>query len=247
MRLLLTNDDGINAKGLQILAAELSQIAEVFIVAPAFEQSGTGHGITINNPIRAAEVIYPVPVAGAWAVQGLPADCVKLGLDYLLKDAPSAVISGINHGANLGTDVIYSGTVSGALESFINGCPAIAVSVTDGMSNFELAAQTVRKLCLSWEFVGFQPKTMLNINVPPTVEGIRYTSLGDRRYLQAFEERIDPMGRRYFWLHGQVEDSGKNGETDVEAVEKNLISITPIQFDLTDYHMLSELLNNGII
>jgi len=245
MRILLTNDDGINALGLRELAEVLSEFAEVYIAAPAFEQSGTGHGITVHSPIRVNEVIYPVAVSAAWAVQGLPADCVKLALDNLLDSPPDIIVSGINHGANLGTDVIYSGTVSGALEGLINDIPSIAVSVTDGKNNFELAARTAAKLCRAWERANFRPKTMLNVNVPSEVKGMRYAALGDRKYVEAFDERIDPRGGKYFWLHGVVADGIQDADTDVELSKEGYITVTPIQFDLTNRAILDELLNGG--
>lgn len=244
MHILLTNDDGVDAVGLYQLAFTLYPLGKITVVAPAFEQSATGHGITVNAPLRLHRANIP-HASEAWAVQGTPADCVKMALEHVLKKQPDLLISGINHGSNLGTDAIYSGTVSGALEGYIYGIPSIAISVTDGLSNFDLAANFIKKLITWWGEKGFSPCTMLNINVPPgNIKGARYTKLGFRTYENAFEERTDPMGRKYFWLHGKAVDHGDEGKTDVEAIANNFISVTPLQFDITDYTVLDKLQKN---
>jgi len=244
MHILLTNDDGVDAVGLYQLAFSLHSLAKISIVAPAFEQSCTGHGITVNAPLRLHRANIPHSDQ-SWAVQGTPADCVKMALEHILKDKPDLVISGINHGSNLGTDAIYSGTVSGAMEGYIYGLPAIAVSSTDAVSNFDLAAEFIKKIILWWKEKNFSPAAMLNINVPPgKIKGAKYTKLGFRTYENAFEERIDPMGRKYFWLHGKVVDRGDMGKTDVEAVSNGFISVSPLQFDITDYITLNQLQKN---
>ena len=165
MRILLTNDDGISAHGIYVLCQELSEIAKVTVVAPSYEQSGTAHGITVNKPLRMIKSKMQYADM-AWAVEGLTADCVKLGIEHILDELPDLVVSGINHGGNLGTDTIYSGTVSGALEGYINKIPSIAISVVDGKSNFELAAKFVKDVCLWWEREYYRPLMALNINIP---------------------------------------------------------------------------------
>ncbi|MGI5891948.1 MAG: 5'/3'-nucleotidase SurE [Bacillota bacterium] len=244
MRILLTNDDGISAKGLANLCQELSKIAKVSVFAPAFERSATGHGITVNTPLRLNKA-YMEGANEAWSVDGFPADCVKLALEYIMKEQPNIVISGVNHGSNLATDTIYSGTVSAAMEGFIFGLPSIAISLVDGESNLDVACRFVSDFCLWWEKEKFQPHSMFNINVPPgEIKGSKYAQLGVRIYRNTFEERIDPRGNQYFWLSGQPEDKGSHGRTDVEAIADGYISITPLSADLTNYKVLDFLKEN---
>lgn len=247
MQILLTNDDGISSRGLQELAGVLSTFAHVTVVAPAFEQSGTGHGITVLQPLR----LYKADMEGpesAWAVQGMPADCVKLALEHILPQKPDLVISGVNCGPNLATDVIYSGTVSGAMEGYIYGIPSIAISLIHDFDNLSLALDFVKRICLWWEKKQFLPAMILNINVPSgKIDGYRWAKLGFRTYDNAFEERVDPMGRQYFWLHGDVVDIGDHGQTDVDVVKENKISITPLKFDLTDYARLEDFADKPFI
>jgi 5'-nucleotidase len=244
MRILLTNDDGINAPGLAALCQELNKIATVSVFAPTYERSATSHGITVRAPLRVQEEKME-GAAEAWAIDGFPVDCVKLALQYMMKDEPDLVISGINHGANLGTDTLYSGTVSAALEGYICGFPSIAVSLIDGKSNLEKACQFITEFCLWWQKENFKPCCTFNINVPPgEIKGCKYAQLGVRTYHNVFEERIDPRGGRYFWLSGQPEDKGCGGRSDVEIVADGCISITPLGPDLTDYKILAFIKEN---
>ena len=169
--------------------------------APAFEQSGTAHGITVNQPLRMVKSEVPQAVS-AYAVQGMPADCVKLGIEHILPELPDLVVSGINHGANLGTDTIYSGTVSGALEGYIYNIPSIAISVVDGKSNFSYAADFTKKICLWWKNNNFLPLLTLNINIPAVnisdILGYKICKLGQRKYENAFETRVDPGAESTF-------------------------------------------------
>lgn len=243
MRILLSNDDGIEADGLNKLRVALQEQNEIYVVAPDRERSATGHKITVHRPLRVKEWNYPGTTATGWAVDGTPADCVKLGLEALLPGPPDLVISGINFGPNLGTDVLYSGTVSAAVEGTINGIPSMAVSLASHeYRDFSFSGSLIKEIVAS---LGGElpPRTLLNINTPPgTPQGIKVTRLGNRRYVNIFDKRVDPRGRVYFWMAGEPFDLDEDDpETDVCAVKEGYISITPVQFDLTDYSVLEKL------
>ncbi|HAA90363.1 MAG: 5'-nucleotidase SurE [Thermoanaerobacterales bacterium 50_218] len=244
MQILLTNDDSIYAEGLAVLWSALSEIAEVTVVAPDRERSATGHGITVDQPLRAERV--SLFSGAAWAVNGTPADCVKLGVNCLLKDKPDVVVAGINRGPNLGIDVLYSGTVSGALEGLILGIPAIAVSVADYANpDYRYAAYFTKKLVPRILETDFCTDTLLNVNVPSLpaeeIRGVRITRLGNRKYLNSFEVRKDPRGKLYYWLGGDVIDLDDDPDTDVAAIREKMVSITPIHIDLTNYRAIRAL------
>lgn len=245
MLILLTNDDGITAEGLKVLGQHLSSLADLFIIAPEKERSAIGHGITMHKPLRATETALADGLRGL-AVNGTPADCVKLALEALLPQPPDIVISGINRGENLGTDVLYSGTVSGAIEGCINGIPSLAVSLAGEQDpDYHFAASFVASLCQVMPDLGLPPDTLLNINIPNVspekIAGVAYTRLGRRRYVNTIERRVDPRGRVYFWLGGEVQDLDSGPDTDVGAINQNYISITPIQLDLTNHRFLTKL------
>lgn len=249
MKILLTNDDGIHAKGLAVLCSELKKVAEVIVVAPDRERSGTGHGITMDIPLRAEKVSIFDDMA--WAINGTPADCVKLAVNCLLEDSPDLVVAGINRGSNLGVDIFYSGTVSGALEGTILGFPAIAVSVTEYSNpDYSYAASFMRKLIPKVLKTNICKDTLLNINVPSLtaeeIQGVKITRLGSRKYIDSFETpRVDPRGKSYYWLGGDVvdntDDSSDCGDTDVACVQESMVSVTPIQVDLTNYRVIDSL------
>jgi len=241
MRILLTNDDSIYAEGLAALWSALNEIADVTVIAPDRERSASGHGITVDQPLRAERI--PLFPGFAWAVNGTPADCVKLGVNCLLKEVPDMVIAGINRGPNLGVDVLYSGTVSGALEGIILGIPALAVSVADYVNpDYRYAASFIKRLIPKVLKTDICTDTLLNINVPSLsgdkIRGIKITKLGGRKYLNSFEVRNDPRGRTYYWLGGEVVDLDEDPDTDVAAIKQEMISITPIHIDLTNYRVL---------
>ncbi len=243
MRILVTNDDGINAIGLEKLQQELSAIAEVWVAAPERERSAIGHGITVHKPLRAISHRFPSGVRG-WGISGTPADCVKLALEALLDNPPDLVVSGINRGANLGTDVLYSGTVSAAIEATMAGYPAIAASLVgeDDHLDFTGAAQIVAGIVNQLRDKTFPPKTLLNINIPnipyKDLLGIEITRLGTRRYANSVHRRRDPRGKEYFWLAGVVEDLDAAEGTDIHAIKTHRVSVSPIHFDLTSYPIL---------
>ncbi len=250
MKLLISNDDGIFALGIKTLADTLAIAGhEVIIVCPDRERSATGHGLTLHDPIRAEEVtgIFH-PSIKAWSCSGTPADCVKLALGALLDSFPDFVLSGINHGANLGTDVLYSGTVSAAMEGTIEGIPSIAFSLTSFTSkDFTAAAEFARILMAHFEREPLAAPMLLNINIPAVtaaeIAGVKITRQGVRRYFDSFQKRVDPRGKTYYWLAGEVlQDVDQPDhlhlppeiETDVQAIKRNYITIVPLQFNLTD-------------
>lgn len=257
MRILVTNDDGFRAPGLVALVDALGEIQcditgktdEILVVAPDRECSATGHGITVHRPLRAEPIRLGCWEVQGWAVEGTPADCVKLALDFLLTEPPDVVVSGINRGPNLGTDILYSGTVSGALEGAIHGIPSLAVSLasfTD--NNYQTAAMIARDLVVRIVAGEFPPDILLNVNVPALppekLRGIRVTRLGTRRWQNVFEKRCDPRGRVYYWLAGDAVDAPGEAGTDVEAVSEGFTSITPVHFDLTDYKVMEAIRNS---
>lgn len=255
MNLLISNDDGIYSQGVRALADGLAEAGhQVTVVCPDRERSATGHGLTLHQPIR-AEVVTSVfhPAVRAWACSGTPADCVKLALWALLDQQPDLVLSGINHGANLGTDVLYSGTVSAAMEGVIEGIPAIAFSLTSYTSrDFAPAAHFAQTLMAQLETQPLPELLLLNVNVPAVsadaIAGVAITRQGIRRYIDVFEKRVDPRGKTYYWLAGElleeVEDPFPVAEpapTDVEAIRQNYITVTPLQYNLTAIKGLTSL------
>ncbi len=245
MKILLSNDDGIDAEGLYRLAEAMSKIGEVTIIAPKTEQSAAGHSITMKVPLRIYEQKVRNKFTG-YAINGTPADCVKIGITHILKELPDIVVSGINHGSNTAVSIIYSGTVSAAREAAILGCPAIAVSVTDhNPEYFDAAANVAKELALKILDHKLPDGTVLNVNVPNIpeneIKGILPTHQGKSKWDDGYEERVDPYGNKYYWLTGKMSDTDKEIHNDQVAVQNNYISITPIHFDLTDYKVYEEL------
>lgn len=250
MKLLISNDDGISALGIRTLANTLAKAGyNVTVVCPDRERSATGHGLTLHDPIRAEKVesIFH-PTIRAWACSGTPSDCVKLALGALLEGPPDFVLSGINHGSNLGTDILYSGTVAAAMEGVREGIPSMAFSLSSHTSReFQAAATFAQNLMTRLTKQPFPEAMMLNINVPPVkpeeIAGVTITRQGIRRYFDTFEKRVDPRGRTYYWLAGEVLEDVEQPEhlhlpsdipTDVQAIRDNYISVTPLQYNLTD-------------
>lgn len=239
MNILLTNDDGYFAKGLQTLLRifEEDNSLSISVVAPESQKSATGHSITLSEPLMITEYNLRNGLKG-YAVRGNPADCVKLAIQGEIIPKPDLVISGINNGPNLGTDVFYSGTVSAAMEAVLLGIPSWAVSLA-GFDKFEFddAARFI------YDFLKKQTleKGLLNINIPPVPanewRGIKYAKLGKAVYQNVFERRLDPRGREYFWQAGSLAPEN-DPETDLYAIQENYVSITPMHSDLTDYDKL---------
>lgn len=246
MRILLTNDDGINAAGIHALKAALDPLGEVFIVAPERPQSASGHAITLHKPLRIDEVELP-DGSRAWATNGTPTDCVSLGFDEILEGRVDLVVSGINAGPNLGWDVTYSGTVAGAMEGAILGAAGIAVSVAGdrGPYEYQPAAEFTRQLAERVRDHGLDRWTLLNVNVPAVpreeIRGISITHQGRRAYVDRVDRRVDPWGKPYYWLCGTLADEKAEPGSDVEAVLQRRISVTPIHLDMTASYMLDKL------
>ncbi len=250
MRILISNDDGIYAPGIKALATRLAEDPqhEVFVVAPDRERSATGHALTLHKPLRVEEVELPGKMRRCWSTTGTPSDCVKLAISVLLEDQPpDLVISGINNGANLGAEVLYSGTVAAAMEGAFMSVPSIAVSMVwkgEG-KHFEVAADFMSNFLDVYKKAHLGPKTLININVPSLpaarIKGVRVTELGIRAYDDYFEKRHDPRGRDYYWLTGHAIEEGEAETSDAYALTHDIISITPITFNMTDRAIMPKL------
>ena len=250
MHILVSNDDGIDAPGIFALVQELRKVATVTVVAPDRQQSAVGHAITMNYPLRAIPVQKHGEFFG-YAVDGTPADAVKLGVKCLVAGTVDLLISGINHGANTAINIIYSGTVSAATEGTILGIPSIAVSVTThGEVDFGPAARFAARLAVLVHEKGLPPGTTLNVNVPAVPEeelrGVRVTRQGRSTWDDFFDVRRDPGNREYFWLTGRMNVIDKDPETDQVAVQEKVISITPIQYNLTDAKQVEQMRDWGV-
>ena len=240
MKILLTNDDGIYAEGIQTLAQVLSrQEHDIVMVAPDRERSASGHSITIKDPLRVNSVEFKkIPGIKSFKVDGTPADCVKLGIEKFVDFEPDLIISGINDGANLGYDVLYSGTVSAAIEAWMMGYNSIAVSLAVKEDrNFKSAANFVSDFLKKLELDLLPERMLLNINVPDLprekMQGSYIADLGASNYVDSFEERVDPMGSNYYWLSGKTKEEFSYN-TDIWAVNHGKIALTPLKIELTN-------------
>ncbi|HUF49219.1 MAG TPA: 5'/3'-nucleotidase SurE [Longimicrobiales bacterium] len=242
MRILITNDDGYLAGGIQTLARAAAPLGDVVVVAPDREQSATSHSLTLHYPLRVRNAQDGVQV-----VDGTPTDCVMLAVGELLEERPDFVLSGINHGANLGDDVLYSGTVAAAMEATILGIPAIALSYVgkdhDRLTDWTpLLTDLLQRLMTRDDFPA---QTLLNVNLPAVrpeeVAGVRVSTLGRRAYVGSLTRARDPNGREYFWIGGGESKWWGSAESDFRAVHDGFISVTPLHLDLTNYRLLEEL------
>lgn len=241
--LLCTNDDGIHSPGLDVLAAAVEPHGVVRVVAPDRQQSAASHALTLHRPLR----LTRVDDAGRWTVDGTPTDCVLIAIRDLLRDAsPRLVLSGVNHGPNMGEDVLYSGTVAGAMEATILGVPAIAFSYV-GHESRHLASygKVVSDIVAGvLERDDFPDETFLNVNLPDRpaekIEGIRVTSLGRRIYHDSLTRSVDPRGKEYLWIGGGRSDWRGREDSDFRAVEAGYVSVTPLHLDLTNFRLLEE-------
>jgi 5'-nucleotidase len=249
LRVLITNDDGVHSEGLIALSRRLCETVEVVAIAPDRPRSATGHAITLHKPLRMQAVRLPGCAIG-FSTNGTPSDCVLLGMSSL-DPRPELVISGINQGPNLGEDLTYSGTVSAAMEAAICGIPAFAISVASlDVSHFDTAALFARHLAGIIAKSGLPPDTFLNVNLPDAepsgITGVAITRQGRRRYQSRVDERVDPRGRAYYWLGGDLHSEDTDISTDVGALAAGMISVTPIHLDLTHHEFLGELAGWGI-
>lgn len=250
IKILITNDDGIHAEGLLALKSAMEVLGDVYVVAPDRQRSACGHSITLSRPLRLNRARLHDGSHG-FACDGTPSDCVSLGLMDVVPGQADLVVSGINHGPNLGWDLTYSGTVSAAMEAAIMGIPAIAISIASHVEkiDYTFAAKFAAYLGGKMLESPLPPDMLLNVNVPhlpeEEIKGIEVTCQGKRRYVGSVEKRTDPMGRAYYWLGGEVVDELENG-TDVNAIAQNKVSVTPVHLDLTGYPALKGLAGWGI-
>lgn len=248
MRILLTNDDGVHADGLFALKNALAEVGDVTVVAPERQQSATGHAITLHKPLRLSPTTLRDGFS-AFASNGTPSDCATLGLLEVMGGGCDLVVSGINHGPNLGWDVHYSGTVSAAFEAAIIGHPALAVSVAswDPDIHWASASGCAARLARWLTTSPLPPFTVLNVNAPnlpqSEIKGVQVTTQGRRQYVDRVEKRADPLGRPYYWLGGSLaeEAAGAEAGSDVRAVADGYVSITPIHLDLTAHALMPSL------
>lgn len=242
MNILCTNDDGYLATGIRVLAAAAAPLGSVTMVAPDREQSATSHSLTLHHPLRARRT-----VDGTFIVDGTPTDCVILALNELMGGKADVCVSGINHGPNMGEDVLYSGTVAAAMEATVFGIPSIALSYT-GERHEELEGweELIRKLLERLlDHHDFPRQTLFNVNLPGVdpakVRGIKITSLGRRKYAESITRAYDPSGREYFWIGGGVANWSGPDDSDFQAVRDGWVSVTPLHLDLTNYRLLEEI------
>lgn len=247
----MTNDDGITAPGLRSLVAFMKEIGEVVVVAPDSPQSGMGHAITIDNTLysKRVEIDKDKGAPLEYSCSGTPTDCVKLGLREILKKRPDMVISGINHGSNSSINVIYSGTMSAAIEAGIEGIPAIGFSLCDygWKADFSQCKTLVKRIVLEALENGIPQGTVLNVNIPKTdgtpPKGIKVCRQARANWRERFDKRTSPTGKEYYWLTGEFELLDKGEDTDEHALGNGFVSIVPTQFDLTAHHTIQHINN----
>ena len=246
--ILVTNDDGISARGIRSLAEEMKAIGDVVIIAPDSAQSGMGHAITINHPLRlqSSDVFGEI---SAYACTGTPVDCVKLGIYEVLHRKPDLIVSGINHGANTSTNVLYSGTMSAAVEGAMEEIPSIGFSLCsfDADADFSIARKVVKQVVISAIENGIPKGICLNVNIPYISElefkGLKICRQAHAFWEDRFDKRYDQFGKPYYWLTGDFYDQDKSEDTDLFWIERGYASIVPTQFDMTAYSAMKELEN----
>ena len=241
--ILVTNDDGITAPGIAALVAAMRTLGNVVVVAPDSPQSGMGHAITVAKPLRLdpVKVFKDIP---CYETSGTPADCVKLAVSKVLHQKPDLVVSGINHGSNSSINVIYSGTMSAAVEGAIEGIPSVGFSLTNfsHQADMEAAAKFARKVAKKLLSNPLPKGTLLNVNIPDLpfdeIKGLRICRQAHAKWEEKFDERIDPHGRNYYWLVGNFVNYDKGDDTDEWALANGYVSVVPVQFDLTAYQAI---------
>ena len=245
--ILITNDDGIVAPGIRALIAVMKEIGEVVVVAPDSPQSAMGHAITINNTLKLERVHIDKEIDQEYSCSGTPVDCVKIAVNEILNRKPDLCVSGINHGSNSSINVIYSGTMSAAVEAGIEGIPAIGFSLLDYSwdADFEPIKNYVKHIALEVLKKGLPEGVILNVNFPKlpaeTIKGIKICRLAKAMWQEEFDKRTNPQGKEYYWLTGTFVNQDKGTDTDEWALENGYISIVPVQFDLTAHHAIQQL------
>jgi 5'-nucleotidase len=244
--ILVTNDDGFTAPGIKALIDVVGEIAELLIIAPDKPQSGMGHAITVNAPLRMSETDY-FGKHKAYYSDGTPVDCVKLGMYTLGERKPDLIVSGINHGSNVSTNVLYSGTMSAAVEGALEGVPSIGFSLCDydWAADFEPAKVYIKRIVESTLKNGLEKGVCLNVNIPKLsleeIKGIRICRQARAYWDDTFDERIDPLKKKYFWLTGSFHNHDKGNEADMVALDAGYITIVPTQYDMTAHHAIGDL------
>lgn len=246
--ILITNDDGITAPGIKALTEAVQGLGKIVVVAPDKPQSGMGHAITIGHPLRLQKVTPIVEGVESWSCSGTPVDCVKLSVDKVLHRKPDICLSGVNHGANNSINVIYSGTMSAALEAAIESIPSIGFSLLDYSieADFTAAKKYVRLIVEQiLKSKKLDKHLCLNVNIPKgeekLIKGVKICHQAYAKYEEKFDERKDPHGKKYFWLTGEFVNFDKSKESDVWALKNNYVSVVPVQFDLTNYELKKKL------
>ena len=245
--ILVTNDDGILAPGIRALIDVMKEIGEVVVVAPDSPQSAMGHAITINNTLKLEKVKIDKELEQEYSCSGTPVDCVKIAINEILKRKPDLCVSGINHGSNSSINVIYSGTMSAAVEAGIEGIPAIGFSLLDYSwdANFEPIKTYIKQIALEVLKKGVPEGVILNVNFPKLsqeeIKGVKICRQAKAMWQEEFDKRTNPQGKEYYWLTGKFVNLDKGTDTDEWALENGYISIVPVQFDLTAHHAIQQL------
>ena len=245
--ILVTNDDGINAPGIRCLIDVMSEIGEVIVVAPDSPQSGMGHAITINSTLHCSKISSKSSKGLEYSCSGTPADCVKLAVNELMPRKPDLCVSGINHGSNSSINVIYSGTMSAAIEAGIEGIPAIGFSLLDYRwnANFSDSKKFIKKITLNALKNKIPKDVVLNVNIPTLkeseIKGIKICRQAKSYWVEEFDKRKNPLGQEYYWLTGKFNDKDKGEDTDEWALKNGFISIVPVEFDLTAHSAIKAL------
>jgi len=245
--ILVTNDDGITAPGIRILISVMNEIGDVVVVAPDSPQSGMGHAVTIDDTLYCDEIKIDDGPQKEYHSSGTPADCVKLGVSEILDRKPDLCVSGINHGSNSSINVIYSGTMSAAVEAGVEGIPAIGFSLLDYSwnANFEPLKEYIKQITLNVLKNGLPDGVVLNVNFPKSesFEGVKICRQARANWVEEFDKRENPRGKKYYWLTGKFVNMDKGEDTDEWALANNYISVVPVQFDLTAHHFIHKLNN----
>ncbi len=248
--ILVTNDDGITAPGIRALISVMNEIGDVFVVAPDSPQSGMGHAITVNSTIYCDPIVIDKDAPQKeFSCSGTPADCVKMASREIMPRIPDLCVSGINHGSNAAINVIYSGTMSAAVEAGIEGIPAIGFSLLDYSmnANFEPSKKYVRSIVENVLQNGLPKGVVLNVNIPrlpeEEIKGVKVCRQANAHWVEEFDKRTNPMGRQYYWLSGKFINEDKGEDTDEWALRQGYVSVVPTQFDLTAHHFIQELNN----
>ncbi len=244
-KILITNDDGIAAPGIKALTEVMQELGEIYIIAPDSAQSGMGHAITINSTLELKHIPGFLGTNNTYSCSGTPVDCVKMGIHEVMKEKPNLCVSGINHGSNSSINVIYSGTMSAAVEGGIEGVPSIGFSLCDYSwdANFENIKPYIKKIALEVLEKGLPEGVILNVNFPKSdkIKGIKICRQAKATWEEEFDKRISPTGKEYYWLTGKFVNHDQGEDTDEWALANNYISMVPVHFDLTAYHAIQQL------